>query len=87
MCVNLHHVREQAEDVGRVLPALVMHDFDRESLRILRCAARTMANSRDGARFEVGGQPWLDKQSAGRLVLLAKNAGRGGSPSLPRFGY
>ena len=41
MTVNLNEVCELLEDMGRPFHP-VMHSFDQESLRILRCAAQAM---------------------------------------------
>lgn len=65
MSVNLNQAHAQLDDMGWALhPA--MNDFDRQSLRILRCAARTMmaADSPGGLRFKAGSQPWPGGVSA-----------------------
>ncbi len=86
MSVRLNQVRAQLEDVGGALPP-VMSDFDRQSLRILRCAARTMASNPGGLRFKAGSQPWLGELSAGPLALIAAVPGRGGSPCSTPVGH
>lgn len=46
-------------------PHAAVHDFEQQSLRILRCTAQAMANSRGGLRFEAGSRPWLQGLSVG----------------------
>lgn len=35
-------------------------EFEQQCLRILRCTARSLANSPGGLRFRAGTRPWLD---------------------------
>ena len=82
MSVNLNQAHAQLDDMGWALhPA--MNDFDRQSLRILRCTAHAMmAGNPGGLRFKAGGWPWPGGVSASQLALAAQAAGRGGSPFL-----
>ena len=51
----------------------MLHDVERQCLRILRCTAVALANSPGGLRFKVGTRPWLDalteRQQAFSMVL------------------
>lgn len=51
----------------------MLHDVERQCLRILRCTAVAFANSPGGLRFKAGTRPWLDalaeRQQALTLVL------------------
>lgn len=51
----------------------MLHDVERQCLRILRCTAVAFANSPGGLRFKAGARPWLDalaeRQQALTLVL------------------
>ncbi|MEN9437940.1 MAG: hypothetical protein RIR09_2595 [Pseudomonadota bacterium] len=38
----------------------MLHDVERQCLRILRCTAIAFANSPGGLHFEAGTRPWLD---------------------------
>lgn len=38
----------------------LLHDVERQCLRILRCTAVALANSPGGLRFKAGTRPWLD---------------------------
>ncbi len=38
----------------------MLHDVERQCLRILRCTAVALANSPGGLRFKAGTRPWLD---------------------------
>ena len=51
----------------------MLHDVERQCLRILRCTAVAFANSPGGLRFKAGTRPWLDalteRQPAFALAL------------------
>lgn len=51
----------------------MLHDVERQCLRILRCTAVAFANSPGGLRFKAGTRPWLDelteRQQAFTLAL------------------
>ncbi len=42
----------------------MLHDVERQCLRILRCTAVALANSPGGLRFKAGTRPWLDPLTA-----------------------
>ena len=46
-------------------PRAAVHDFERQSLQILRRTAQAMANSLGDLRLEAGSRPWLQGLSAG----------------------
>ena len=49
------------------MPAV--HDVDQQRMRILRCTAKSLANSLGGLRFKANTRPWLDELS--RMGALA----------------
>ena len=73
MFANLHDVRLQVENAARVSPP-ALNEFDQQSLRILRCAARAMASHRSGFSLRMDSQLWLDDLSGGSLALRTKAA-------------
>ncbi len=50
---------EPEKSLGHAAGA-ILHELDRQRLRILRCTAQAMASSPGGLRFKAGTRPWLD---------------------------
>ncbi|MEO7399936.1 MAG: hypothetical protein ABIV07_04095 [Polaromonas sp.] len=44
----------------------LLHDLDKQRLRILRCTAQAMASGPGGLRYRAGTRPWLDGLPVGR---------------------
>jgi hypothetical protein len=55
---------------------LVLHDFDQQRLRILRCTAHAMVASPGGLRFKAGTKPWLEGLSAAASGRRQNGAGQ-----------
>ena len=81
MEMNLNQAGELKKGAGPVASA-VIHDLDRQRLRILRCTAQAMASSPGGLRFKAGTRPWLDGISVG-LPAPGRLNGRCGN-TVPR---
>lgn len=54
----------------------MLHDVERQCLRILRCTAIAFASSPGGLRFKAGTRPWLDALTE-RKQALSLALGRG----------
>lgn len=49
----------------------LLHDLDKQRLRILRCTAQAMASGPGGLRYRAGTHPWLDGLPVGRVSASA----------------
>lgn len=59
MALNLNLAGEPGKFAGHAASAL-LHELDKQRLRILRCTAHAMASSPGGLRFKAGTRPWLE---------------------------
>ena len=59
MALNLNLAGEPGKFAGNAASAL-LHELDKQRLRILRCTAHAMASSPGGLRFTAGTRPWLE---------------------------
>ena len=76
MGMDLKPAGESEKSVGLAVSA-VIHDLDKQRLRILRCTAQAMASSPGGLRFKPGTRPWLEGLPVG-LPASARLNGRCG---------
>ncbi len=62
MAINLRLSNEQRKQVDGLASSAsaLMHELDKQRLRILRCTAQAMASSPGGLRFRAGTRPWLE---------------------------
>ena len=79
METDLNEAGEPKKGAGRA----VIHDLDKQRLRILRCTAQAMASSPGGLRFKAGTRPWLDGLSVGLPTPASLNGRRGDAVSRP----
>ena len=73
MGMDLIPADEPSKNQGHTACA-VIHELDRQRLRILRCTAHAMASSPGGLRFKAGTRPWLDGISGGRPAASRSNS-------------
>lgn len=59
MASNLNLAGEPGKSAGHAASA-ILHELDKQRLRILRCTAHAMASSPGGLRFKAGTRPWLE---------------------------
>ena len=59
MSLNLNLAGEPGKFAGHAASA-ILHELDKQRLRILRCTAHAMASSPGGLRFKAGTRPWLE---------------------------
>lgn len=73
MTANLALNNEQPKQgdglAGSARPLL--HDLDKQRLRILRCTAQAMASGPGGLRYKAGTRPWLEGLPVGRSAASA----------------
>ena len=73
MGMDLIPASEPPASLGHAACA-VIHELDRQRLRILRCTAHAMASSPGGLRFKAGTRPWLDGLAGGRPAASRSNS-------------
>ena len=59
MALDLNRAGEPGKFAGNAASA-ILHELDKQRLRILRCTAHAMASSPGGLRFKAGTRPWLE---------------------------
>ena len=72
MALNLNLAGEPGKFAGNAASA-ILHELDKQRLRILRCTAHAMASSPGGLRFKAGTRPWLEGLPAGRNAGVRRN--------------
>ena len=76
MALELNLAGEPGKNAGNVAGA-ILHDLDKQRLRILRCTAHAMASSPGGLRFKAGTRPWLEGLPVGLNASARRNEARG----------
>ena len=73
MALDLNPAGEPGKFAGNAASA-ILHELDKQRLRILRCTAHAMASSPGGLRFKAGTRPWLEGLPTGRNAGVRRNA-------------
>lgn len=68
MAIQLTNI-ESKMDVADGSKGRMLHDVERQCLRVLRCTAVALANSPGGLRFKAGTRPWLDALTERNLAF------------------
>lgn len=76
MALDLNLAGEPGKFAGNAASA-ILHELDKQRLRILRCTAHAMASSPGGLRFKAGTRPWLDGLTVAMNASTRRNAARG----------
>ena len=78
MALDLNLAGEPGKFAGNAASA-ILHEIDKQRLRILRCTAHAMASSPGGLRFKAGTRPWLEGLTATMNASTLRNAAHGES--------
>ena len=73
--LNLTFAGEPGKSAGN-LASSILHELDKQRLRILRCTAHAMASGPGGLRFKAGTQPWLEGLPVGPKAGGGRNDAR-----------
>lgn len=78
MAMSLRLSNEQRKQVDGLASSAsaLMHELDKQRLRILRCTAQAMASGPGGLRYEAGTRPWLDGLPIGRPAAASSTSRR-----------
>ena len=76
MALNLNLAGEPGKFAGNAASA-ILHELDKQRLRILRCTAHALNTSPGGLRFKAGTRPWLEGLTVAMNAPARRNEARG----------